>query len=579
MRIYKKVFSILTEKERQQVPSLLLIIFIGMMVEILGVALVLPTMTVISKPLFLENYPEIKSWIYVYGSLTHAQLAIISLLALVCVYFIKTLYAMFVQWRQAKFIFDVQADLSERLFIGYMKQPWAFHLQRNSAQLILNVTNEVNLFIGYVLNPSMSIITEGLLLSGIIILLFMVRPWETFAIVTMLSLLAFGFHHFVRDIILKWGSKRQFHEKLRIQHLQQGLGGVKDIKLLGRESNFFELYSNDTKESIKAGRNQKFLNDLPRLWLELFVVVSLLIFVVLMIVQGGQLDVLLPSLGVFAAAAFRLIPSANRILASAQSLRYGVPIVTMLYNETKLVAVSNQTEYNKVFPFRDKVEVQHISYKYQGAKSLVLKDINLTISIGASIGFIGETGVGKSTLIDIILGLLTPTQGSIMVDGVNIESNLRGWQDQIGYVPQNIFLTDDTIRKNIAFGLPDRLIDDVAIIKAIQMARLDEFINSLPKGMDTMVGERGVRLSGGQRQRIGIARALYHNPSILVLDEATSSLDIATEKKIMEEINTLQGDKTILIVAHRLSTIAKCDIVYKLERGRIVMNVDAGAIS
>ena len=283
------------------------------------------------------------------------------------------------------------------------------------------------------------------------------------------------------------------------------------------------------------------------------------------------MDTFLPILGLFSAAAFRLLPSVNRLIGAFQGLRYSVPVINLLFNEFRLFdSLPSQKNIKHALHFQSVVSLDHVDYQYDSAHTLALNNISLRIPVGASVGLVGPSGGGKSTLVDIILGLLPPTQGHVKVDGFDIQTNLRGWQDQIGYVPQSIYLTDDTLRRNVAFGLSDDMIDEVAVTKAIRLAQLDDFVKSLPDGVNTVVGERGVRLSGGQRQRIGIARALYHDPAVLVLDEATSALDTATEQGVMEAINALHGTKTLIIVAHRLSTVAQCDRLYRIEQGKIV---------
>jgi ABC-type multidrug transport system fused ATPase/permease subunit len=272
----------------------------------------------------------------------------------------------------------------------------------------------------------------------------------------------------------------------------------------------------------------------------------------------------------FAAASFRLLPSVNRILGSAQSLRYGLPVIGSLYAELGVLASAQAPSDRNRMPFRESLELHQVTYVYPGKVDPALREISLRIRKGESVGFIGASGAGKSTLVDILLGLLSPNAGQVRVDSQDIKDHLRNWQDQIGYVAQSIFLTDDTLRRNIALGLPDKQIDEEALWRAVCAAQLAEFVNSLPEGLDTVVGERGVRLSGGQRQRIGIARALLHDPALLVLDEATSSLDTATEGEVMEAVRALHGTKTIIIVAHRLSTVQQCDRLYRLDQGRIV---------
>jgi ABC-type multidrug transport system fused ATPase/permease subunit len=307
------------------------------------------------------------------------------------------------------------------------------------------------------------------------------------------------------------------------------------------------------------------------LWLELLAVAGLATLVVTMVLRGRDMASVVPTLGLFAAAAFRLMPSINRTLGAVQSVRYGLPVVNILHAELQLAAVAPAPrKKDGATGFQNEIRLADVSYTYPAAPWPSLSHVSFSIKQGECVGFIGSSGAGKSTLVDVILGLLTPSAGRVEVDGENIEHSLRTWQDQIGYVPQSIYLTDDTLRRNVAFGLPEADIDDSAVRYAVRAAQLEEFVGSLPSGLETIVGERGIRLSGGQRQRIGIARALYHNPGVLVLDEATSSLDTPTEQGVMEAVRALQRSKTIIIVAHRLATVQYCDRLYRLEHGRIV---------
>jgi len=396
------------------------------------------------------------------------------------------------------------------------------------------------------------------------------EPLGAVVVVSILGAAGWFFHRISRSHIARWGEARQYHDGLRLQHLQQGMGGVKDVKMLGREADFLNQYHMHNEQSARAGQMHSTLQQLPRMWLELLAVSGLALLVISMLAQGHALEFVLPTLGLFSAAAFRLMPSVSRVLGAVQALRYGLPVIDVLHAELNL-ALPEVTRTNiSPAPFRSGLKLSNVNHTYPGTVTPALKDVSLVIELGESVGFIGASGAGKSTLVDIILGLLTPDQGVVMVDDKDIQQNLRNWQEHIGYVPQSIYLTDDTLRRNVAFGLPDEQIDDAAVKRAIQSAQLEDFVSSLPDGLTTMVGERGIRLSGGQRQRIGIARALYHDPALLLLDEATSSLDTATELGVMQAVKALQGSKTILIVAHRLSTVEHCDRLYRMENGVLV---------
>ena len=565
-----QLLKILTPKESQKMLMIMILIIIGMFFEMLGLGLVIPAISLMIQPDFYKNHPQFLSILHVLGNPSQSQLVIVGMLGLAAVYIVKCSYIVWMQWRQNTFIYSLQAELSSRLFRIYLSQPWKFHLRYNSAELVCNIIQEVSVFVGNVMQPAMVLLTESFVLIGILGLLFYLEPMGGLLITLVFGSAAFGFQYYVRNRIVRWGNERQISEKSRIHHLHQGLGGIKDIKYLGRESYFLQLFQHDSFAYAEIGKKQKTLTDTPRLWLELLSVLGLAILVITRIFQGAALESLIPIVGVFAAAAFRVIPSVNRCVVSLQSLRFGVPVIEKLFTEFTTLQDLSVTQEQSILPSYTVLSLKNIHYSYPLSDSSVLTGISMQIPFGKTVGFIGGSGAGKSTLVDIILGLLTPCQGAVMVDGIDIQSNLRAWQNKIGYVPQSIYLTDDTLYKNIAFGIEDSAIDKDAVLRAVRSAQLDSFVHSLPEGIHTIVGERGVRLSGGQRQRIGIARALYHNPSVLVLDEATSALDYQTEKDVMEAIQALHGQKTIIIVAHRLSTVAQCDIIYRLENGQVV---------
>jgi ABC-type multidrug transport system fused ATPase/permease subunit len=568
--IARKLYEILTPSERGAAALLLGLMLIGMVLETLSVGLIVPVITLLTQPAYIERFPALEPLLAALGNPSHESIVIGTMIGLVAVYLSKAMFLAFLAWHQTRFAFGVQAQVSQRLFTIYLRQPYTFHLQRNSAQLLRNVIGEVTIFANSAMTPGILLFTEVLVLLGLCTLLLIVEPLGMLIVVSVLGLTAWGFLRLTRSRLVRWGLARQHHEGLRIQHLQQGLGGAKDVKLLGRETEFLEQYRLHNVQSARMSQLQATLQQLPRLWLELLAVGGLATLVLAMVAQGRALETVLPTLGLFAAAAFRLMPSFNRVLGAVQSLRYGLPVIDILYTELKLAAPAVEKSNMATTPFRDTLELDNVTFMYPGAPEPALHGLSLTIRRGESVGFIGASGSGKSTLVDVLLGLLTPDVGEMRVDGKNIQANLRNWQDQIGYVPQSIFLTDDTLRRNVAFGLPNEDIDEAAVWRTIHAAQLNEFVQSLPQGLDTRVGERGIRLSGGQRQRIGIARALYHDPPILVLDEATSSLDTTTERGVMRAVSALHDTKTILIVAHRLSTVERCDRLYRLEQGRVV---------
>ena len=539
---------------------------IGMVLETLSVGLVIPVIALITDENLAKSYPRLQPALEFLGSPDQKTLIIGAMLSLVGIYLIKSVFLGFLAWRQSCFAFGLQASISQRLFSTYLLQPYIFHLQRNSATLINNATQEINLFTFGAILTGMGLLTESLVILGLVFLLLLAEPIGALVVAIILGGAGLSFYKFTKNKVASWGIARQKHDGLRLQHLQQGLGGAKDVKLLGREEDFLVQFKNHSEQSAHSGQRNTALAQLPRLWIELLAVIGLASIVIIMIEQGKSIDAIAPTLGLFTAAAFRLMPSVSRILGNIQSIRYGLATTNTLCSELKL-NYSAPNASPAIFAPWQEIALRDVCFTYPNAPTPTLNHLSLAIKRGETIGFVGPSGSGKSTLVDVFLGLLTPSAGTIFLGGSDIQKNLRGWQNQIGYVPQSIYLTDDSLRRNVAFGLSDNKIDNAAVARAIRSAQLEEFVGTLPAGLETVVGERGIRLSGGQRQRIGIARALYHDPSVLVLDEATSALDTATEQGVMEAITALHGTKTILIVAHRLSTVKHCDCVYRLEAG------------
>ena len=569
MSIFKEILFLLTSSQKKKLAILGVLLFIGMIFEMLSLGILIPSFSIILDPKIVSEY-SFFSLIFSYiANLTQTQLTVLGMSILVFLYLLKTLFLIFLSWRQSKFSSELSASLSRELYLGYLDKPYSFHLQHNSAVLQRNLSECGN--ISVISNTVMMVILELAIVIGIVFMLFFLEPEGAIIITVFFGLSGFFYHNISKKKLLLWGSQRNFHAAQSSQHLLQGLGGVKDIKLLGRENHFLNAYNKHITANARIQIKYTTLSLVPRLYFEFLAVVGLAVLVIFMVVQGRSPTSLIPTLGIFAAAAFRIIPSANRLMGSMQNLRYAQPTLDLLFDEFQMLrnSLSSSKAVTK-FTFQDNIILNNLSFSYPGATSHSVSEVSLKIRKGQSIGFIGSSGSGKSTLIDLILGLFDPDEGEIIIDGRSIKDNRRGWQNQIGYVPQSIYLTDDTLRRNVAFGVSDENISEQAITKALEDAQLTKFVNNLPEGLDTFVGERGVRLSGGQRQRIGIARALYHQPSVLVLDEATSALDSTTEIGFMEAINALHGEKTILIVAHRLSTVSHCDRIYKLHNGKLV---------
>jgi len=571
--LFNKTWNILQPVQRREAVLIFVLMFIGMLFEAFSIGLIIPVLSLIIEKDLVVSYPFIQPVLEVFGNPSHVQLIVGSLVVLVGFYVVKNSYLAYLVWKRANFVFGLQATLSQQLYYGYLQQPYTFHLQYNSSQLIRNILNEVQQFTHSVLMPFMSLISELLIIVGIMGVLVFFEPIGSMVIIAVFVVIGLIYYSITRNHILRWGKLRQYHDSYRIQYIQEGLAGIKDVKIVGCENEFVNLYNSHNLESSRIAQRQTIVDALPRLLLEVVAVLGVAVLVITVLKKGDGVNLLVPTLGVFAAAAFKLMPSVNSILISIQSLRFSLPVIDVIFNELKKFkqVTKVQLPKNEVLLKRawKKIYLDNVSFKYSNTSKVVLDNIDLSIGRGEFIGFIGESGAGKSTLIDIILGLLSPIYGQVRLDDKDISICLRCWQDQVGYVPQSIFLTDDTLRSNIAFGLAEDQIDDNAVLAAIKSAQLDNYIKELPNGLDTIVGERGVCLSGGQRQRVGIARSLYYNPEVLVLDEATSSLDVATEEGIMQAINELHGKKTVLIITHRISTVTNCDRIYRMELGKI----------
>ena len=515
------------------------------------------------------KYPTLRPVLHSMGNPSAGQLIFWGMVALVAVYLVKAVYLDILLRRQTRFAFDVQTELSQRLFDTYLHQPYTFHLQRNSAELISTAVTEVNVLTFHGSIPALQFVSEAFVLVGLIVLLLVVEPTGTLAAGFVSGLGAWFVYRVTHARTKLYGEARQEFERLRVQWLQQGLGAVKEVRLLGREREFLDAYraaSASIAEALAFGVAQ---TQLPRLWLELLAVTGLAAVVFVMLASHRTTPEILTTLAFFGAVAFRLTPSINRVLVSAQLMRYALPVIALVTRELQLPRTEIDAMY-AIRPFTDRIRFDHVSYSYEGASEQAVVDLSLDILRGSSVGIIGTSGAGKSTVVDLLLGLLTPDDGRVEVDGADLRHDARSRQRQIGYVPQTLFLSDDTIVRNIAFGVPEADVDHAAVSRALRAAQLEGFVESLASGLATIVGERGVRLSGGQVQRIGIARALYHDPAVLVLDEATSALDTETEREVMRAVTLLRGTKTLVIVAHRHSTVEHCDRLFQLEGGRLV---------
>lgn len=570
MNMIRDIWTVLTPSQRRGSVGLLGWMLLSMFFEMLGVGLMLPALTVMSGAPRTADSHIVRTILDFLGNPSPARMIVWGLVALLFVYAIKALVVLVATWRQTKFVRRLEKAIGERLLSTYMTQPWEFHLHRNSAELIRNMTN-VGLFAD-VSTLLLNILAEFFVLFGICVVLVLIDPLASILVGSLAALSTWLLDRLTKERTSRWGGIKQHHQALSLRAIQEGLGGIKDAKVLACEKYFLQDYSRQAAVLAAVSERNAIISVVPRLWHELLGVTSLCLLALVMLWQGSPPSALIPTLGVFGAAAFRMLPSVHRVSMAVHSLRFTSELSGTIAKELALESQHLPSVPPAPVVLDTSIDLVNVTYRYARGATDALHDVNVRIPYGSAVGIIGSSGAGKSTLVDVVLGLLSPTRGNVLVDGKDVFTNVRGWQSTVGYVPQTIYLCDDTIRANVAFGIPRDRIDDAAVARAIRAAQLDEFLASLPDGLDTLVGERGVRLSGGQRQRIGMARALYHDPQVLVLDEATSALDSETEKGIMEAVDALHGTKTLIIVAHRLTTVARCDLVYRLHDGRVVQS-------
>ena len=558
------LWSVLQRNERRSLSGVFILILIGTILETLSVGLMIPVLSVIAS----DERKISLFFLTIEPSFNKTQLIQLAVGFMLAVYVVKNVFLAVSTWIQRGFLTRVTSRIAARMLEVYIRQPYAFHLRKNSSSLIRN-TQDAQLIVAGGIEPMLTILTEGLIALALFSVLVAIEPLGTICVIGVLLGATFVFQRFFDQKLQRWGTLRQIQKGAIIQTIQQGLGAVKDVQVLGREDWFVDEHRERQALDANLLRRINTVQAIPRLWLEVMAIAGLVGLVVIMLATGKEIDRIIPTVGLFAATSFKVLPSINKLVNSRQTLKVSRSTIETIHHDLDLPVAMSRSTVNSDFQFKS-VVVEHLDFKYEQSESLVLSSINLKILSGEAVGFVGQSGSGKSTLIDIMLGLLHPQSGSVFINGQLIEDVKQSWQKAIGYIPQTIFLMDDSLRRNIAIGIADKEIDELAITEALKSAQLEEFVASLPDGLDTVVGERGVRLSGGQRQRIGIARALYHRPSVLVLDEATSSLDTETEHGVMQAVQALQGDKTVIIVAHRLSTVEYCDRLYRLDAGRIV---------
>lgn len=584
--IIKKFRKILSRQQKVRVIILGIMMIIGAFLETLGVGLILPLVSAITTPDIIETNKYAKMVCEIFDLHATRTFMIVVIAALIFVYIFKNAYLFLEYYVQYRFICNNRFAVQCRLMDVYLHRPYEYFLNAESGEIVRVVTSDTqNTF--NLLSMVLSFFTEAVVSFALIVTIIAADPFMAFLLAAVLGGMMFLIGRLIKPVLRRAGVKYQQNSAKTNKWLLQAISGIKEVKVAEKEDYFLEQFSKYGKRAIDSEKKNSVLGTVPRLAIEAFGISAMLAVIAILMWKGREVDTMLPQLSAFAMAAVRLMPSVNRMSSSLNSMSYQEPALDKMLEHldvaerwesefdgaaavsTKENAIASGTNGRKIALDRQ-VELSDITYSYPNAEQAVLEHANMVISVGKSVGIVGASGSGKTTAIDILLGLLPPQAGQVLVDGVDIRKDYDGWLSHLGYIPQMIFMLDDTIRANVAFGIPVKEVDDAQVWKALEEAQLKEFVQSLPDGLDTTIGERGVRLSGGQRQRIGIARALYTDPELLIFDEATSALDNETEAAIMESINALHGRKTVVIIAHRLTTIEECDIVYRVENGKIV---------
>lgn len=575
MDMIKKMRYILDRRQKMQICFLGILIFIGGLLETVSVSGVLPVVWVIIDPAKAQENRYIRFAMDLLGVDSIEGFIVPLLTALIILYVLKNAFLLFLANEQNKFIAYNRNKLISQVLREFLNRPYEFYLDADIPTVFRLTDSDIpNVF--NILMAMISLVSEAVVFV-LLCIVMTVTDWKLLLfLVVVFGLLSFVIMKVLKPRLSSLGEKNLAIQSRIAKWRIQAIYGIKDVKVLHRESFFADNYESSGKIGAGYSKNYAVMNNTPRLLIETVFISSILGYIILYILLGNNAASLIPMLTAFAVAAVRMMPSVNRINTYMTDISYFRPCLDYVYENMNINEISrrsNQTlkpaDPSKTMQLHGRIELKGIVYAYPNTDKLIFDRADMVIPYGKSVGIMGSSGAGKSTIVDILLGLLKVREGSIQCDGVDIFDNYPAWLSQIGYIPQSIYLVDEPIRNNIAFGIADDAIDDQRIWEVLEEAQLKDFIEGLPEGLDTAIGDRGVRLSGGQRQRLGIARALYHNPEILVFDEATSALDNETESAVMEAINSFHGRKTMVIIAHRLNTIEKCDMIYKVDDGKI----------
>lgn len=578
--LLQKINQIFDKKQKRQLVLLGFMIFIGGFLETLGVSTMIPVVTVLLTPEkvqeYIDKYEVLGNICTVFHITSVNQVAVSLLLFLMAVYVIKNLYLLFLVYRQNTFITQNRNNMISRVMAEFLNRPYEQYLGADIPTVFRITDSDIPQTFSLML-AVLSLASEVVVSCLIFLVLLIQNVKMTLFVMFVFGVLTLVIVKVLKPRLNRIGAKNQEIQSRIAKWRIQATYGLKDVKVLNREEFFVRNYYETGKVGANVARNYAVLNNTPRLLIETIFIVSMLGYITIYINGGGDVSEMMTTIATFGVAAIRVLPSVNRINTYITEIAYATPSLNFVYENLQqgmktdaMLAERKANSQKEKLKLDDKIELNHISFHYPDSDKNIFTDAHMVVPRGKSVGIMGSSGAGKSTIVDILLGLLHAQEGQITCDSVDIFKNYESWLAQIGYIPQSIYLIDESIRENIAFGIDADKIDEKRIWEVLEEAQLKEFIEELPEGLDTTIGDRGIRLSGGQRQRIGIARALYHNPEILVFDEATSALDNETEAAVMEAVNSFHGKKTMVIIAHRLNTIEKCDIIYKVENEKIV---------
>jgi len=568
----QKFFKILTIKQKIKLYKIILLMFLGAILELIGIGLIIPFITMFVDNISNPNILLIKNFIKYTLNFFYIESTLYSLLIFLFFFFIfKAIFLTNLSFVQSKFIYNLEGDISKRIYQIYLNQSYNFFVKNNNATLIQNVLNEPMLFNGFAAQAMMLFLAEIMVIIGILFLLIFIQPLETLFLLLMSLIFVFIWIKLSKKRIEQWGILRQENLEKAIKHLQQGIFAIKEIKIFNKKDFFLNRFNFFTDKIHSNNSKASFTVQLPRLWSDFFAIfiIVLLVFFLSFSRFDISLSEILPIVALYLASAFRVIPSINRSLHAAQQLSFAAASINRIYEQMNLPTEQKKTNFKKII-YKKNIYLKGVNFFYNKNHE-ILKNINLEINKGEHVAIVGPSGSGKTTLLNLMTGLIKPNRGLIEVDGINIHENLDSWWTQIGYVPQNIYLLDDTLLANIVFGEDDAKINFEKVTEVIRLCALDDLVKNLSKGIMTNIGERGVKLSGGQIQRIGIARCLYVESKILFFDEATNALDVETESEIFKILDKLRGEKTVISISHRLLKNYKYDKVLKILNGDCII--------